>query len=323
MTPRTILVICPPAAHYLRHLENLPDGLHIVAGDNLEAFAGDAVERAEVVLVAGPQGALLRALWPRLRALRWVHSLAAGLDTLLFDELIDSPVPLTNSRGVFARSLAEFAITGMLYFAKDLPRMLRSKGQGRWDPFLIEELHGRTLGIVGYGEIGRTTAALAMAFGMEIHGVRKRPELFAGDALVDRAFGGDELHEMLGTADYVLTSAPLTPETRGMIGAPEFAAMKRSAVLLNFGRGPVVSEPALIEALQTGSIRGAVLDVFEVEPLPPESPLWALPNVLISPHCADNTVTWMDDAMELFIDNFARYDAGEPLRNIAQKRSGY
>jgi len=274
-------------------------------------------------LLAGDYAPLLRALWPQLARVQWVHSLWAGLEATLFPELVASPVVLTNGKGVFARSLAEFALTGMLYFAKNVTRMKAQQAAARWEFFDVEELHGRTLGIVGYGSIGRATAALARAFGMRILALRRHPERSMGDALIDRAYGQNELNALLSASDYVLAAAPLTPETRGLIGEAAFAAMKRSAVFLNLGRGPVVDEDALIRALKEKRIRGAVLDVFSQEPLPAGHPLWGLDNVLLSPHTADHTATWLNEAMQMFLDNYTRFAADEPLLNVADKRLGY
>jgi len=179
------------------------------------------------------------------------------------------------------------------------------------------------LGIIGYGEIGRRTAERAKPFGMEVHILRRRPELAANDPLVDRIYGREELDSLLANSDYLLLSAPLTDETRGMIGAAQVARMKSTAVLINLGRGPVLVETALIDALRRQIIRGAVLDVFEEEPLRAWHPFYSLENVLLSPHCADHTATWMEEAMQLFFDNLELFRAGKPLKNITDKRSGY
>jgi phosphoglycerate dehydrogenase-like enzyme len=237
--------------------------------------------------------------------------------------MVQIPIPLTNSRGVFARSLSEFAVAGMLYFAKNLNRMREAQRTQKWEQFDVEELHGSVLGVVGYGEIGRRTAERAKPFGMMVHILRRRPALAAGDPLVDRVYGGDELDSLLDASDYLLISAPLTDETRGMLGAAQLARMKSSAVLINLGRGPVVVETALVNALRQGKIRGAVLDVFDEEPLPAGHPFYLLDNVLLSPHCADHTATWMDEAIQLFIENLELFRAGKPLKNITNKRSGY
>ena len=309
MKASTVLVLNDPAAHYLKWLQHLPPETRIAAGADPEAFRQAAPE-ADVMLVGAVPRELVQAVFAMAPRLQWVHVMWAGLDTLLFPELVESPVLLTNGRGVFARSLAEFAIAGMLWFAKDLRRMRRQQREQKWEKFVVEELHGQRLGIIGHGSIGRAVAALATAFGMKVIGV-------------GRASPREEFHEVIETSDFILVSAPLTPETRGLIGEAEFRRMKPHAVLINVGRGPVVDEAALIAALRNGRIRGAVLDVFDEEPLPAGHPFWTMDNVLLSPHCADNTPTWLDEAMQLFVENFLRYANGEPLRNIVDKKAGY
>jgi phosphoglycerate dehydrogenase-like enzyme len=304
-----LLVIANPLARHLTLLERLPDDTTITVSDKREGLE-DAAPEADVILNVLGDGILLREIWPLARKVRWIHSLAAGVEGALFPELRESAVPLTNARGVYKRSLAEFAIGAMLFFAKDFRRMLRNQEAARWEQFDIEELHGHTLGIVGHGEIGRATADLARAFGMEVAGVGRRHT-------------PGERRDLLSRADYILVAAPLTPETTGLVGGAEFAAMKHTAVLINVGRGPVVDEPALIEALRSGKIRGAALDVFNEEPLPPEHPFWRMENVLLSPHCADHTPTWLEDSTEFFLRNFDHFLKGEPLENVVNKRAGY
>jgi phosphoglycerate dehydrogenase-like enzyme len=322
MPSPTLLVLNDPAAPSLALLEQLPDQVRIVAGQSA-GFFETSVAEAEVVFAGLGAGSLLQELWPRAASLRWIHSLAAGVEGMLFPELVESPVILTNARGVFRRSLAEFAIAAAMFFAKDLRRMVRSQQAGEWDPFDIEELHGRTMGIVGYGEIGHAVAQRAHALGIEVLALRRRPELCAAAGPVAEAFAPGRRLEMISRCDYLVIAAALTPHTRGMIGAGEFAAMKPNAVLINVGRGPVVEEAALVEALATRRIRGAALDVFEVEPLPAGHAFYSLDNVLLSPHCADHTAGWLEMAMQFFIDNFQRYLAGQPLENIVDKRQGY
>jgi phosphoglycerate dehydrogenase-like enzyme len=309
MATHSLLVLNDPAAPHLAALRQLPPDTRVSVGDHAGAFAGIAPETDVLVIGAVPRS-LVEEVFPTLPRLKWVHSLAAGLDTVLFPELVESPLPLTNSRGVFANSLAEFAIGGMLWFAKDFHRLRRQQSEHRWEKFGVAELRGHTLGVIGHGAIGRATMALASAFGMKVRGLGRRhtPE---------------QLHEVLRSADYLLIAAPLTGETLGMIGEAELRMLKPSCVLVNLGRGPIVAEEPFIEALRESRIRGAVLDVYDTEPLPPGHAFWSLENVLLSPHCADNTLTWLDDAMALFIENFRRYDAGEPLLNLTDKRKGY
>lgn len=322
MRELSIIVIANPADRSLAQLERLPDETRITVGLTAEVHL-DAAAGADIVLCSGTARAALRELWPRFARLKWIHALAAGLDGLLFPELVESEIPLTCSRGVFARSLGEFAAAGMLFFAKDLRRLVRQQGEGRWEQFDVEELTGRVLGIVGYGEIGRAAAVRAKAFGMKIHALRRNPEKSAGDTLIDRRFAAEEMDELMAGSDYLLAAAPLTPATRGLIGRRELSLMKSTAVIMNLGRGPVIDEAALIEVLKKERIRGAVLDVFDQEPLPEGHPFYSLENVLLSPHSADHTATWLDEAMGFFIDNFERWTKGEPLAAVADKKAGY
>lgn len=322
MSHLSIMVISNPAAPYLRWLDQLPAGTEVVIGNTPEAFASLG-DRANVVLYCMNAGVKLEALWHLAPNAKWLHSMSAGLESTLFPALVESPIPMTNARGVFKESLGEFGIASILYFAKDLRRMIRNQEAARWEQFDVEMITGKTLGVVGYGEIGRATAVRAKALGLEIHAIRRRPELSGNDPIVSKSFAIADRAEMLAGCDYVLLAAPLTEETRGLIGAAELAAMKKSAVLINLGRGPVVDEAALIAALQSGQIRGAALDVFDVEPLPADHPFWKMENVLVSPHCADHTATWTDEAMQFFIENVFRFVKGEPLENLVNKKAGY
>lgn len=254
---------------------------------------------------------------------RWVHSRWAGIEKLLFPALVESDAIVTNGRGSFAESLAEFVMAAVLFFAKDLRRMRRSQAEGRWDPFDPEWVRGKTLGIVGYGEIGRAVAVRARAFGMRVIGLRRRPEQSAGDPLLEEVLALDRRLELMQRSDYVVVATPLTPETRGLVGEAEIQAMRPSAVLMNVGRGPCVDEKALLRALEAGRIRGAALDVFDKEPLPAGHRFYALDNVLLSPHCADHVPGWLDDAMALFLLNLELFRRGEPLKNVVDKRAGY
>jgi phosphoglycerate dehydrogenase-like enzyme len=315
--PPLVLVISVDEDPQLEMLRAVPH----VLGNTLEGF-GDAVRKAEAILHwAGPRD-LLRSVFLASPGVRWVHSRSAGLDNVLFPELVASPVPLTNGSGVFSASLGEFALTAMLFFAKDLPRMRRNQRARRWEQFDVEEIAGRTVGIVGYGDIGRAVAARARAMGMTVLAL-KRHAPAASDPLVEKFFAPEDLSAMLAACDYVVASAPLTPETRHMISDAAFAAMKPSAVLINVGRGPVVDQAALVRALGEKKIRGAGLDVFEKEPIPENDPIWNFENVLVSPHCADHTRDWLNDAMRFFLAQYERFRKGEPLKNIVEKHLGY
>ncbi|MFN0165289.1 MAG: D-2-hydroxyacid dehydrogenase [Bryobacteraceae bacterium] len=322
MDRNSILVLANPAEATLSYLERLPPDTSMAVGEDPEAFRNMA-GAADIILSWSTKKGLLEAVFAIAPNVKWVHSRAAGLDGLLFPALVGSPAALTNGRGVFSQSLGEFAMAAVLFFAKDLRRMVRSQMAGKWDQFDIDEIRFQTMGIVGYGDIGRACSQRAKAFGMTVLGVRKSPEQSAGDPCVDRVYPMEKLYEVLAKSDYVVVSTPLTSETRGLIGDAALRAMKPSSVLINLGRGPVIEEAALIRALKSRQIRGAAVDVFDVEPLPAGHPYYSLDNLLLSPHCADHTRDWLDQAMLFFIRNFERYRAGESLLNVVDKTRGY
>jgi phosphoglycerate dehydrogenase-like enzyme len=309
MDDSTVLVLADPTDPLLAMLEALPDKTHIAVGDRMEAFAL-AAPAADVILNWTGSRELLRQVWGVAPRVRWVHSRAAGLDDQLFPELAESPVPLTNARGVFSEILGEFVIGAILFFAKGFRRIVRSQEAGVWDQFDTGEVAGQTMGVIGFGDIGKAAARRAEAMGMRVLPLR-------------RGTGRQEKLDLLSRCDYLLLSAPLTPETRGIVGASELRAMRPGAVLINVGRGPLVDEAALIAALREKRIGGAALDVFDQEPLPPGHPFYTLDNLLLSPHSADHTADWKQRAMQMFLDNFERYRKGEPLRNVVDKRRGY
>jgi phosphoglycerate dehydrogenase-like enzyme len=324
-TPRAgdviVWVLARPGDPGLQVLAPPPPGVRLVFGWEPEAFDHAPAPDALLDCWAGPTR--LSDLLPRAPALRWLHSRSAGLDRVIVPELIASPAVLTNGRGVFSPALAEFALAALLFFAKDLRRLVDSQRAGSWDPFEMQALAGRTLGIVGYGDIGRAIAERARPFAMRVLALRRRPELSRGDPLVDEVLPQERLLELMARSDDVAVAAPLTPQTLGLVGREAIAAMKSTGVLVNVGRGPVVDEGALVDALAEGRIRGAALDVFETEPLPPGHRLWTLPNVLLSPHCADHVPGWIESATRAFLDNLERFCRGEPLHNVVDKARGY
>jgi phosphoglycerate dehydrogenase-like enzyme len=322
MAPLTVFVLAQQDDPGLVVLEPPPEGVRFVIGDRLESFA--AAPPPDVVFACGMGRSLLEPIFKlHHTVIRWVHTRFAGLDGLLFPELVEGPTPLTNGRGSFSRSLGEFAVAGLLHFAKDFPRMRRQQASRTWSPFDLEELHGRTLGIVGYGDIGRAVAARAKPFGMRVLGLRRRAGTGEGDDLADEIWPLPRLRELMAASDDVVVALPLTPATRHLVGDAEIRALKPTSVFVNVGRGAVVDEAALVAALVEGRLKGAALDVFETEPLPAKSPLWRLDNVLLSPHTADHTRTWLLDASALFLQNLERFRRGEALLNLVDKRAGY
>ena len=316
-----VWVLAQPGDESLDVLDPAPEGVRLVVGAEPEEFDGAPPPDVVFDCFSGP--VRVAGVVARVPDLRWFHSRSAGLEGVLVPELMASPAVVTNGRGAFSHSLAEFVVAALLFFLKDLRRLVRRQEEGLWDPEDMEMLHGRTLGIVGYGDVGRATAALVRPLGLKVLALRRRPELSADDALVDEVLPVERLGELMARADDVVVAAPLTPETRGLVDAKALAAMKPTAVLVNVGRGPVVDEGALVDVLERGAIRGAALDVFETEPLPEGHPFWRLPNVLLSPHCADHVPGWIQDGTRVFLTNLARFQRGEPLVNIVDKTRGY
>jgi phosphoglycerate dehydrogenase-like enzyme len=320
----TVLVLANPTEPQLAKLEQLPRETSLAVGLTAEAFERTAPD-ASVIFSWAFSRKLLREVFAMSPHVRWVHTRSAGIDNLLFPELVESPAVVTNGSGVFSQSLGEFVLGAILYFAKDFRRLVRSQMAGAWDPWEgVEEISGQTVGIVGYGDIGRAVATRVRAMGMRVLGMTRRgPLLYNVDPLVNQIFGPDDRLRMIEQCDYIVVAAPLTAQTRGMIGEAEFAAMKPNAVVINVGRGPVIDEAAMVRALSGKRIKGAALDVFDTEPLPQGHPFYILDNVLLSPHCADHTADWLDTAMNFFVANFERYRTGQPLLNVVDKSLGY
>ena len=318
MSPQPlVLVLAAESDPQLAMLGNVPH----VAGTSLHAFA-NVVSHAEAILHWSGDREVLRQVFLACPRVRWVHSRNAGLDNTLFQELVESSIPLTNGSGVFSQSLGEFALAAILYFAKDFPRLLRNQRSQRWEQFDVEEIAGQTVGIVGYGDIGRAVASRAHAMGMKVLAL-KRHALAAADPLIERFYAPQQMLEMLALCDYVVVAAPLTPETHHLVSDAEFAAMRPSVVVVNVGRGPVIDQSALVRALRDKKIRAAGLDVFEQEPIPEGDPIWSFENVLVSPHTADHTATWLSQAMQFFLEQYQRFCNNEPLENVVNKPLGY
>lgn len=273
---------------------------------------------AEVLLgIPGDTPAGLTGAVKASTRLRWVQATAAGAGEqvaaagLSFDDL--RRVTITTMSGVHAGPLAEFALFGLLAFTKDLPQLRADKVAHHWDHRPVAQLHGQTLLIVGLGAIGTEVARLGKAFGMRTVGVNRSGH--SDSTHLDDVRAVSELARSLGQADAVVITLPLTNETRGMIDAAAVTGIKPGAVLVNVGRGGVIDEPALTAALASGDLKGAALDVFTTEPLPPQSTLWALPNVIISSHTAGLAIDENERVIDLFTDNLRRYLAGDTLRN--------
>ena len=281
------------------------------------------LDRAEVLFgVPGDSAGDLAAVVTGLPRLRWVHATSAGAGEQVRQAGLPAEalarVAITTSSGVHAVPLAEYAIFGLLAVAKDLPKLLEDQRAKAWpevrQPF--RELSGQTLFLVGLGEIGREVARLGKALGMRTVGFRRTqgppPEW------VDEVHGPQRLAELAGRADAMVVSLPMTDQTAGLIDRATIERLPAGCIFVNVGRGGVVDEPALVDALRDRRIAGAVLDVFATEPLPDDSPLWTLPNVLVTPHAAALSTRENERIAELFVDNLRRYLDGQPLRNVVE-----
>lgn len=255
--------------------------------------------------------------------LRWVQATSAGIgEYLARTGLAQSSIAFTTAAGTHAVPLAEHVILGLLYLTKRVPELLAWQAQHRWDRFTTNQLAGKRVMIVGLGNVGREVAVACERMGLEVWALRHRPDSVTPNGvsrLVDRA----DLHAALRDVDAVVLACPYTPETHHLVGRAEFDAMRRGTMFVNIARGAVVDEPELIAALGDGRVGGAVLDVFETEPLPRDNPLWDMPNVLISPHSASTVPTENEYITGLFADNLRRYLAGESLRNLFVADRGY
>lgn len=313
---RLVLGIDLDPAHVARIRDAYPDLDVVVCADPAELPTA-LVGAQALVSWQVPSEALAAA-----PALRWVHFAGTGVDSLLSPDLLARDLVVTNSSGVPAPNIAEHLLAMMLAFARGLPELMRYQVRHEWHhPSRRFELGGQTLGIVGLGAIGEELAWRATALGMRVVALRRRPgEPPRG---VERVYPPEDLHALLAESDHVAICLPLTPRTRHLFGPAEFDAMRPDAYLYNIGRGAIVDQEALIAALQAGQIAGAGLDVTDPEPLPPDSPLWDMPNVLITCHTSGGTPRYWDRALEILLDNIGRYRRGEPLRNLVDQREGY
>jgi phosphoglycerate dehydrogenase-like enzyme len=263
-----------------------------------------------------------------LTRLRWVQTSAAGVGAMMSPELIASPIIVTNARGIRAHTIAEHVLAVTLALARQLHLAMRRQVERVW---AVEELEGngavRTLSgrhmvIVGLGSIGQEVARLASGFGLRVSGVRQRIDAPRPDG-VEAVVPPADLTQLLTTADVVVLAAPLTPATRGLINRDVLASCQRGAFLVNIGRGQLIDDEAVIAALNDGTLAGAALDVFTKEPLPPESPYWDLPNVIVTPHVSGAMADYWTPLVSLFAENLRRFERGRPLLNLVDKRVGY
>jgi phosphoglycerate dehydrogenase-like enzyme len=281
----------------------------------------EALHGADALFVWDFLSTAVSGAWCHADRLRWVHIASAGVDRLMFPELVRSPVVVTNSRGIFDRPIAEYVLGLILAFAKDLPGTLDLQRERAWRHRETERVDRQQALVVGTGSIGRAIGRLLSAAGLKVTGVGRSPR--HADPDLGEVHASRNLSSLLPDADYVIVAAPLTEQTRGMFDAAAFRQMKPSARLINIGRGPIVVGDDLITALHEKQIAGAALDVFTEEPLPRTSGLWSAPNLIVSPHMSGDFIGWLDTLADLFVENFRRWLAGDDLLNVVDKDLGY
>lgn len=286
-----------------------------------ETTLRETLPGTDVMMVTDFRTEALEAAWPCADQLRWIHATSAGVDALMFPALINSKVVVTNARGIFDRTIAEYVLCTILMFAKDFPASIRLQINHKWKHRDTERAEGQQVLIVGAGSIGRQIGRLVGAAGLIAHGIARTSRHNDPDFVA--VHGNDDLLEQLAHADYVVIAAPLTPQTEGLFDEKAFKAMKNSARLINIGRGPIVKTDDLVSALENGEIAGAGLDVFEEEPLPEDHPLWDMENVTMTAHMAGDFIGWKRALTDQFLENFDHWHKGQAMFNLVDKELGY
>lgn len=318
MTTRPVVVVF--------HADNVPEGLESVAEVADVRYAtvntlGDAVAGANVLLLWDFFSPAVRQVWDRFDKLEWIHIAAAGVDSLMFDDLVASNVVVTNSRGVFDRPIAEFVLAHILAFAKKSSESAELQRQRVWKHRETERIDTAHAMIVGTGAIGREIARLLSAVGMTVSGVGRTAR--SGDVDFGVVHASSDLVDVVHDVDYLVLVAPLTEATRGLVDASVLAAAKPGVRVVNVGRGELLDTDALVKNMRSGHVAGAALDVFDSEPLSAEDPLWTTANLVVTPHMSGDATGWRKQLAEVFVSNFHRYAHAEELRNVVDKKLGF
>jgi phosphoglycerate dehydrogenase-like enzyme len=294
---------------------------------SLEGLADAPVDDVEVLLRGPLPARVFDRLITRCPRLIWVHSATAGVERVLTPSAEGRGLVITNARGVFSTPIAEYVIMMILAVARRLPQLLELQRERTWQPLEAREMHDVTIGIVGLGSIGRAVAGLATAFGSRVIATRRRPDATDGPhgALPEsvEVLAADALPELLARSDFVVLALPLTSETEDLFDEAMLARMKPGSWLINVARGRLVDERALVRALREGPLRGAVLDTLRDEPLDPASPLYEIPNLILTPHTSWTSGRVLDRSIDLFCENLTRFREGQPLHNAVDPRLGY
>jgi len=295
---------------------------------SLEGLSDSPLDDVEVLLRGPMRTANFDRLLARCPNLRWVHSATAGVERVLTPDAAARGLTITNARGVFSEPIAEYTMMMILSVLRRLPELIELQQERTWQPLPAREMRQITIGIVGLGSIGRNVARLALSFGARVIGTRKGPDEQKDftepipDGM-DRILGHEQLPELLADSDFVVLALPLTPDTDKLMNGPRLAMMKPGSWLINVARGRLVDQRALLRALHSGPLEGAILDTIWEEPLPPSSPLWDAPGLFITPHTSWSSGRVLDRSIELFCDNLARYRDGSEMLNLVDPAAGY
>ncbi|RMF91012.1 MAG: D-2-hydroxyacid dehydrogenase [Nitrospinota bacterium] len=317
-----LLVMVPPhrkaKAHHLEWIKAVSPEVEVVTARSEEEAL---LHAGEVEVIFGNPSQRVVQAAPRLR---WIQTTSAGVEKVLFPEVVESEIILTNARGLFGIQIAEHVFAMLLALTREITKCLEAQREKRWlTRFDLEvfDLYEKRMGILGFGGIGQEVAKRAVGFGMSVLAVDLVPKEVP--PYLTALWPPERLLDMLAQSDVVVSCIPYTPQTRGMMGAKEFAAMPSTAYFVNISRGGVVDEAALINALQRDQIAGACLDVFVEEPLPPTSPLWNMANVIVTPHMAGESPRLHDETVRFFCQNLEAFLAGKPLQNVVDKARGF
>lgn len=315
----------PLSPEHVARIEAVPGTrvVHMSSDGMVHGEAEDVLTTAQVLLRGGVPASVLDHVIGRASNLRWIHSFSAGIERVATASVRSRGLTVTNARGVFSRPIAEYVVMMCLAIARRLPQLLELHRERTWQLLPARELGSLTVGVVGYGSIGSEIARLLEPFDARVLATRRHPERGAGELSNVELLGHDQLAELLRRSDVVVVAAPLTVETAGMIGAEQLQEMRQDAWLINIARGRLLDEMALRRALESGSIGGAVLDVFNEEPLPAESPLYDVPNLILTPHTSWSSDRVVDRSLTLFVENLRRFAAGQPLENVVDLEAGY
>jgi phosphoglycerate dehydrogenase-like enzyme len=321
ITTMVFAVVSPSVVDDIRARLSERDGTDVeLVAVNADGTGFD-VTRADALLRWDLDDAGFRSVLDRASGLRWVHSPSAGVEHWPLQELANRNITLTNAAGVFAIPIAEWVLATMLRIVKRVDALVDAQREHRWvNDFAADELHGKTLLVLGTGGIGGEIITRAQAFGMRVWGSNRSGRSVPGAEWVVR---GEAWREVLPQVDFLVSTLPLTDETRQMINEAELASLHAGAWVINVGRGATINEDALVDAVRNGRIGGAALDAWTTEPLPPDHPAWTLPNVIISPHASGSSPAGRDRGLDLFVENLLRFTRGEQLANEVDLKSGY